>query len=100
MHHRLPHSTGKMGSKKLQYQQGGVVLLKTVMDRELASVLESSTFTHGWLNQDMQSVSESLDGNRSGRARRRGGGAQVVTLPKACTRQFMNSIDTVWEAHA
>ena len=85
-----------MGSKKLQYQQGGVVLVKTIMDRDLASVLESSTFTHGWINQDMQSVSEPVDSTRTGgRARQRAGQTQVVTLPKACTRRFMASIDTV-----
>lgn len=84
-----------MGNKKLLYQQGGVVLVETVMDRELASVLESSTFTHGWLSQDTQSLSENAEGERKGRARRRDNGTQVITLPKACTARFMKSVDAV-----
>lgn len=89
-----------MGNKRLQFQQGGVVLLKTIMDRDMASTLESSTFTHGWVNQDMQSVSAedacATSSNTSrGRRARKAANPQVVTLPMPCSQRYMDSVDKV-----
>ncbi len=93
------NSTRKMGNKRLQFQQGGVLLLKTIMDRDMATALESSTFTHGWVNQDMQSISnaDTAAGSTTtkGRRARKAASPQVITLPKPCTDRYMESVDKV-----